>query len=401
MRGLPAEKGAEFEELIAKLFSSRGYEVKRGVWMRGRSGVEHQIDIYAEFKAPLHTSRLIIECKAYDRPVDKDVVMKLIHEVQDLGVDKGILVTTSYFTPDAESVARGYNIELWDLGRVKELLGPLSAPTLEASADEVYTVKPRLGLEELMKLVKGEVVEAYLINYPYYEVEVELLSRIEEGFLRKKVREVVLSSKVPVDAVAGCIVNYSRHDGASMIMPLIASLGLSRDEFEALKVLARSGTLTASALASLLSWSESKARKALQGLASRGLVTSERVERTTRYKLIKANIKYLSPITEHVTLEPGELTGRDALKPLSSYPVRGAITVKQRVSRSDVEESLKSLWNVRVKSFKLIYYPYLLIRLQRRGVEELIALDPVRGKEVEGYTREILAELAFTVKSGT
>jgi HJR/Mrr/RecB family endonuclease len=40
--------------------------------------------------------------------------MKLIHEVGDLGVDRGILVTTSYFTPDAVSTAQGYNVELWD-----------------------------------------------------------------------------------------------------------------------------------------------------------------------------------------------------------------------------------------------------------------------------------------------
>ena len=60
----------------------------------------------------LHLSRIVIECKAYDTPINKDIVMKLIQEVSDFGVDRGILVTTPYFTPDAVSTANGYNVDL-------------------------------------------------------------------------------------------------------------------------------------------------------------------------------------------------------------------------------------------------------------------------------------------------
>lgn len=65
------EKGAELEKSVARLFAHKGYEVKHDVKFQGRSGVEHQIDVYAEYKAPLHISKIIVECKAHDRPIDK------------------------------------------------------------------------------------------------------------------------------------------------------------------------------------------------------------------------------------------------------------------------------------------------------------------------------------------
>ncbi|MCD6126578.1 MAG: restriction endonuclease, partial [Thaumarchaeota archaeon] len=66
------ERGLALEELVAKIFRAKGYDVKHNIKLMGRSGVEHQIDVYAEYKAPLHTSRIVVECKSYDKPIDKD-----------------------------------------------------------------------------------------------------------------------------------------------------------------------------------------------------------------------------------------------------------------------------------------------------------------------------------------
>jgi len=85
------EKGLALEEFVARIFRAKGYKVKHNFKLIGCSGVEHQIDVYAEYKAPLHTSG-IIECESYNKPVDKDIVMKLVYEVEDLGVNKGILI---------------------------------------------------------------------------------------------------------------------------------------------------------------------------------------------------------------------------------------------------------------------------------------------------------------------
>ncbi|MEM1831719.1 MAG: hypothetical protein QXJ97_09360 [Desulfurococcaceae archaeon] len=55
------EKGVELEKLVYRLFLSRGYDVKHNVKLRGRSGVDHQVDVYVEYRAPLHVSRIVVE----------------------------------------------------------------------------------------------------------------------------------------------------------------------------------------------------------------------------------------------------------------------------------------------------------------------------------------------------
>jgi hypothetical protein len=62
-----SDRGLELEKLVANLFKAKGYDAKHNVKMRGRSEVEHQIDVYAEYKAPLHVSKIIVECKSYER----------------------------------------------------------------------------------------------------------------------------------------------------------------------------------------------------------------------------------------------------------------------------------------------------------------------------------------------
>ncbi|MGQ9642141.1 MAG: restriction endonuclease [Candidatus Bathycorpusculaceae bacterium] len=328
------EKGTELEKLIVRLFSSKGYEVKHNVKFQGRSGVEHQIDVYAEYKAPLHISRVIIECKAYDTPIDKDSVMKLIQEIQDVGVDKGILITTSHFTPDAESTTKGYPIDLWEYTKLKELLGeiPESFETILAPQATFHT-KPLMPLEEVRSRIKETMLGEAVVYYPYYEVDAELLLRVEKGFLRKRTKETILNVKILIDALVGAIANYTNSDGILNVMPLLTSLRLSRDEAEALKVLVKTSSLSVPALASQLSWSEAKARKALQGLATRGLVEMTKFQRTIYYSLIKPKLETLNSLSTRVQLTEGE-------------PKAGKL-IKPSLSQADVRESLEILWNLK------------------------------------------------------
>ena len=89
------EKGLAFELKLTELFKKMGYDVIHNVKKVGRSGAEHQIDVWVEYRCPLHTSKVIIEAKSYDKPIDKDRIMKLVQIVDDLGADRGIIVTTS------------------------------------------------------------------------------------------------------------------------------------------------------------------------------------------------------------------------------------------------------------------------------------------------------------------
>lgn len=120
------KKGTGFEIKIAELFQKNGYHVTHDIKMKGKSGTTHQIDVLAEFKAPLHTSTVIIEAKSYESNIDKDIIMKLIQIQQDLSADRAILATTSDFTPGALTTAEQYkNLELWDGEKIASFLGKI------------------------------------------------------------------------------------------------------------------------------------------------------------------------------------------------------------------------------------------------------------------------------------
>ena len=100
------EKGLGLELKIAELFKKNGYDVTHNIRMKGKSGTEHQIDVFAQYKAPLHTTTVIIEAKSYESNIDKEIIMKLVQIQQDLSIDRAIVVTTSDFTPSRSEERR-------------------------------------------------------------------------------------------------------------------------------------------------------------------------------------------------------------------------------------------------------------------------------------------------------
>ena len=45
--------------------------------VRGKSGVSHQIDVLTSHPDGVHTYKTAIECKYWDKYIDKDVIMKV------------------------------------------------------------------------------------------------------------------------------------------------------------------------------------------------------------------------------------------------------------------------------------------------------------------------------------
>src|SRR5207244_12626476 len=162
------ERGTAFELQLLRLCEAHGYRALHNVRRTGRSGAAHQIDVFAERELPLQTVRLIVEAKAYDQPVDKDALLKLTQIVDDLGADRGVLATTSYFTPGALKMAEGRNVDLWDRDRVSRLLGEAALGLAEDRAEEpaamattsetgLLGVIPRLSLLEARARVEAGV----------------------------------------------------------------------------------------------------------------------------------------------------------------------------------------------------------------------------------------------------
>ncbi|AZS14670.1 restriction endonuclease [Paenibacillus lutimineralis] len=109
--------GLEFEKLIYNLFVKLGFRAQ----ITKASG-DGGIDIIANYEGLLFKGKYLIQCKRWKGKVGEPELRDLYGTVISENALKGILVTTSSFTRQAEEFSRGKNLELIDEVKLKELL---------------------------------------------------------------------------------------------------------------------------------------------------------------------------------------------------------------------------------------------------------------------------------------
>lgn len=118
MRDLNPRK---FEELVAELFKDKGYDVV--LTPRTRDG---GLDIRAYHRGDTGTVLTLIECKRYaaNKPVDVGIVRGLYGVTVSENATRGIIATTSYFSPDAKSfqAKNEHRLHLADFENLREWL---------------------------------------------------------------------------------------------------------------------------------------------------------------------------------------------------------------------------------------------------------------------------------------
>jgi restriction system protein len=90
----------DFEELVARLFQSLGFQVAT----TARTG-DGGIDVEAVNPDPITGGRVVVQVKRYKSTVNPSAVRDLYGTVAHTGATKGILVTTSGFGPDSRAFA--------------------------------------------------------------------------------------------------------------------------------------------------------------------------------------------------------------------------------------------------------------------------------------------------------
>ena len=104
----------EFEEVVAEIFRSKGFEV--ALTKRTRDGGKDIIAIHTD--ALGIKNKYFIECKrhAEDNTVGVDIVRALqgVKNTKD-GPNKTIIATTSFFTSDAEKFVKNEAASKWDI----------------------------------------------------------------------------------------------------------------------------------------------------------------------------------------------------------------------------------------------------------------------------------------------
>ncbi len=126
-----AETGRLLEQRVAEFFRSHGYAATCNEIIEGRSGGRHEVDVLAEKSDSLTTYRVAVECKAWQMPIEKDVVTKLHYILGDLGLHKGIIVCLAGGTSGAKRTASDLGLELWGPDEIRRHLGDAAFAELE------------------------------------------------------------------------------------------------------------------------------------------------------------------------------------------------------------------------------------------------------------------------------
>lgn len=127
-------KGNDLEQGVARLLKSLGYETRTNVILTGRSGATHEIDVLGEKTDQLTTFRVAVECKAWDQPIEKDVVAKLHYVLGDVGIREGIIACLSGYRSGAEAAAREMGITLWGQDELRARLGQVALADISVGA---------------------------------------------------------------------------------------------------------------------------------------------------------------------------------------------------------------------------------------------------------------------------
>src|SRR3989449_3380035 len=114
---LDALDGHEFENVVDRLLTKMGFSI------HGRQpAADGGIDMVAVSDEPLTGGKYIIQCKRFSNTVGVSVVRDLYGVVHAEHANKGILITTSTFSPSAMEFAAGKPLELLDGAKLQVLL---------------------------------------------------------------------------------------------------------------------------------------------------------------------------------------------------------------------------------------------------------------------------------------
>lgn len=101
----------DYERKIGDYFRKKGYNVEENKKIKGKSGVEHEIDILAEDYFGL--VRIACQCKAWDRKVPKDEILKWNSICEDINA-KPAFAALSGYDKNALEVAKNFKFILFE-----------------------------------------------------------------------------------------------------------------------------------------------------------------------------------------------------------------------------------------------------------------------------------------------
>ena len=140
--------------------------VQHNIKLKGHSGCEHQIDVYWEYEKNGVNHHVAIECKNYNRRVEKEKVCAFQGVIADLDNIEGIMVTKIGFQKGAKIYAKKYGILL------KELREPNKGETIIGEIEILHHIEKWHTLYK----VDEKWAKDHNINIPEYKRRLDIMS---------------------------------------------------------------------------------------------------------------------------------------------------------------------------------------------------------------------------------
>ncbi|MEU1551043.1 restriction endonuclease [Nocardia sp. NPDC005745] len=107
-----------YEDETAAFYRTLGFETRTGEKLNGARGT-HKIDVTVRGSRAGMQFLWVVECKHWRRRVTKEKVAALLSIVQDVGADRGIMLSESGFQAGAPRMAQSSNISLTSLSELR------------------------------------------------------------------------------------------------------------------------------------------------------------------------------------------------------------------------------------------------------------------------------------------
>jgi len=121
--------GEKFEELLRAYFKQNGYKVKL---------TPSTADYGADLILKKDNETTVVQAKRWDKNVGIKAVQETVGAVNHFNASRGIIISNSYYTANAEDLAMSNNIELWDRDKLINVLSKVQGKDI---AKEVTTKK--------------------------------------------------------------------------------------------------------------------------------------------------------------------------------------------------------------------------------------------------------------------
>lgn len=108
--------GSSLEKDVQRVYSyllnmrDEGVVVANSVFMTGKSGVQHEVDVYYEFLRAGIRHRVAIECKDWATPVSKGQIQEFESKLRDIGNITGVVVSRNGYQSGANAFAKHWDI---------------------------------------------------------------------------------------------------------------------------------------------------------------------------------------------------------------------------------------------------------------------------------------------------